>query len=94
MYRRERGCLDGGGGGCIRGGGREGWRGGGERKGVVRQAMQTLCSGGNIRKALAHFPSQGRGKKKRRGFCSSSPSEQRTAFRAQTLQDVLDRSHA
>lgn len=60
--------------------GGEGWRAGGERKGVVRQAMQTLCSGGNIRKALAHFPSQGRGKKREEGFAAAAPVNKEPRF--------------
>lgn len=45
----------------------------GRRKGVVRQALQTLCSGGR-QKSPGTFPVS----KKNQGFCSS-PSEQRTA---------------
>lgn len=69
------GCLD----------GRWGWK----RKGVVRQALQTRCSGGNGRKASAHFPFE------KRGFAAAPVNkERRCSFCTQTLQDVPERSHA
>lgn len=81
MYRRERGCLEGAVGAVCE---EE------KRKGVVRQALQTLCSGGTSEK-----PSHISRLKKNKGFAAAEVNkEPRRSFRAQTPQDVLDRSHA
>lgn len=85
MYRRERGCLEGGGGGCIRGG---------EEKGSCQTGAADLMQRGNIRKARAHFPFRKK-KQKNKGFAAAPVNkEPRRSIRAQALQDVLDRSHA
>ncbi len=77
----------GGGGGCTRGG---------EEKGSCQTGVADPMQRGNIRKALAHFQIKKKTKKKNnKGFAAAPVNkEPRRSFRAQTPQDVLDRSHA
>lgn len=67
-----------------------------KRKGVVRQALQTLCSEGTSEKPEHISRSKKKNKKNQnKGFAAAPVNkEPRRSIRAQTLQDVLDRSHA